>query len=166
VVVPDSRESIERFIQERFHQCTSIEELTAAFKKLSKEYHPGENINLKNSEETYHFLCAIYKKKYAELLCAVPENEKKHYSTMEKISPKQHYEEFKNKLESLSNEELVALFNNEVNIEGWVSARASFLAALHKTFVNRRIDIDEIGDEHAISLERKIEIQNFKVKTV
>jgi len=69
-----------------------------------------------------------------------------------------HFKEFKKRFKSLSDEEVIELFNKEVGKPGWVTARASYLAALHYEFNRRGFDYSVIGDFASLSLKHKIKL--------
>ena len=47
------------------------------------------------------------------------------------------FKEFTQRFDSLTDLELVDCFNQQVGNQGWGSAKASYLGALHKTFDKR-----------------------------
>jgi len=56
-----------------------------------------------------------------------------------------------------TDEELVKLFNDDVNKPGWVQARAIFLHQLREEFVRRNIDISAVLNESGgFNLNRKV----------
>lgn len=62
-----------------------------------------------------------------------------------------------------SNQDLVDIFNKEVDVKGWVGARGAYLIALNDEFVRRNIDVGLIADftnsgEATISLKYKVKI--------
>ena len=75
----------------------------------------------------------------------------------------EYYEKFMERLNKLSDEEIVDEFNEEVGKGGWGTARASFLAALHKQFKRRNLDYSEIGDKGSYSLKRKVKLVEKKI---
>ena len=74
------------------------------------------------------------------------------------MTTEDHYKQFKKEFKSLSDEELIELFNEEAGKQGWVSARASFLAAIHNEFDRRGFDYSAIGDSVSLSLKHKIKL--------
>ena len=77
-----------------------------------------------------------------------------------------YYKEYQAKLGAVSDEELIQLFNNEVGNKGWGTARASFLAAVHKEFEKRGFDFSIIGDATNLSFKNKIEQEGKKIKLI
>lgn len=67
-----------------------------------------------------------------------------------------YFEKFQKELHLKEDQELISLFNREVGIIAWVTARASFLAALHKEFEIREFDFSAIGDSKSLSFKNKI----------
>jgi hypothetical protein len=75
------------------------------------------------------------------------------------------FEEFLERFGQISDEELVQLFNKEVGNQGWGTARASFLTAIHHEFDKRGFDYSEIGDSDTLSFKNLISLTNKKVST-
>lgn len=48
-------------------------------------------------------------------------------------------------------------------IEGWVSARGTYMAAIHKEFDNRGFDYSAIGDKSGLSYKNKIKLSKNKI---
>jgi hypothetical protein len=69
-------------------------------------------------------------------------------------------EVFRSRVRAMSDDELIAAFNAEVDNRGWVSSRASFLAALRGEFKQRKFDLSALDD---FSLRRKIKLVNQAV---
>lgn len=74
------------------------------------------------------------------------------------MTGKGYFEKFGQELSMLTDIELIDKFNQEVETEGWGTARASYLAAIHQEFNNRGFDYSEIGNEHELSFKNKIEL--------
>lgn len=70
---------------------------------------------------------------------------------------------FEEELARLSDEALVARFNQEVDNPGWVSSRAYFLKALCLQFEKRGIDASVLQGDHGISLKHKVRLQESKL---
>ena len=74
-------------------------------------------------------------------------------------SHNKYYQEYAARFAAASSQSLVESFNKEVGVPGWVSMRASCIAALIDEFRNRRIDISAINDgrstdfNHHVSLD-------------
>lgn len=74
--------------------------------------------------------------------------------TMTHTDPQKTYKEFQERLNTMSDEELIDAFNREVGNPGWTSSRAVYLVALHEEFEKRHYDysiIKDNGDSHDIS---------------
>ncbi|WP_201328339.1 hypothetical protein [Thermotomaculum hydrothermale] len=84
--------------------------------------------------------------------------EKKHHENGKFFTPQDYFDEFKARFEKMSDAELIEAFNREVGNPGWGSARGAYLAALHNEFMDRDIDISEIGDKYSMSLKHKIKL--------
>lgn len=65
---------------------------------------------------------------------------------------------FTSALDSLSNQELINRFNQEVGNSGWTCSRGEFLLALNRQFTDRGIDFSSIGDGASLSLKNKIKL--------
>lgn len=73
------------------------------------------------------------------------------------------FEEFRAQLSVMDEIELIMRFNKEVGNPGWSTARASFLAAVHREFDRRGIDYSNIGDDDGISLKQHVVMTELKV---
>jgi hypothetical protein len=73
------------------------------------------------------------------------------------------FEEFTERFDSLTDIELVDCFNQQVGNSGWTSAKAFYLAALHKEFITRRFDYSIIGNQEGLSFNYKIQLRGCKV---
>lgn len=60
------------------------------------------------------------------------------------------YEEFLARFKTFTDPELIDAFNDEVGKQGWVSARGSYLAALHDDFMHRGFDFSAVGDMNSL----------------
>ena len=80
------------------------------------------------------------------------------------MEAREQFEEFKRELSKLSDRGLVAKFNRETGISGWVSARGAYLAAIHEQFNARRFDYSEIGDAHSLSFKHRIQLYGKKIE--
>lgn len=70
-------------------------------------------------------------------------------------------------LSANSNEELVNLFNKEVDNSGWVSARPIFLQALRNELMVRGINISNVINETGgFNLSKKVELKENTLVTV
>jgi hypothetical protein len=72
------------------------------------------------------------------------------------------FEEYRAQLSLMDEIELIMRFNKEVGNPGWGTARASFLAAIHKEFDRRGINYSNIGDSDGISLKHHVLLTEFK----
>ena len=68
-----------------------------------------------------------------------------------------------NKLEKLSDQELIEVFNREVGNPGWTSSRSKHLSALHEEFEQRGFDYTSIGGTISLSFKRKIKLAGKKI---
>ncbi len=75
-----------------------------------------------------------------------------------------YFAEYQERFSSLTDEELVALFNREVGQGGWGSARGCYLAAIHEEFDRRGWDYREIGDQKSLSFAKKIFLEGRSVR--
>jgi hypothetical protein len=75
----------------------------------------------------------------------------------------EYFVEFREQLESYTDDELIDRFNDEVNNGGSGTARFSFLAALHHEFIRRGFDYSEIGDANSISFKHKVTLENKRI---
>jgi hypothetical protein len=73
-------------------------------------------------------------------------------------TPEEIYQRFVARFREFTDEELIDAFNRDVGNPGWVSARASYLAALHKEFERRGFEYSAIGGAHRLSLGHKIRL--------
>jgi len=73
--------------------------------------------------------------------------------------------DYKERFESMTNEELVKAFNQEVGNSGWTSSRAKYLTALREEFINRNIDLSAIGNEQGLSYAKKIRLNGNIIET-
>ncbi len=72
-------------------------------------------------------------------------------------SPQESYLEFREFFKSKTNEELVKLFNKEVGNNGWTTTtRGSYLAAMHKEFLERGFNYSNFGGKDFLLLKHKI----------
>jgi uncharacterized protein YdbL (DUF1318 family) len=82
------------------------------------------------------------------------------------VDPDKLFKEFKERFEKMSDNELVEALNGDVGNPGWVSARASFLTALHDELEARGIDYSAIGNKSSLSLKNKIKLVGKKIVVV
>ena len=77
--------------------------------------------------------------------------------------PKQQQQEYRQRFEEKSDEELIDAFNREVGNSGWGTARATYLCELHRAFERRGFDYSAIGDASGFSLKQKIRLEGKKI---
>lgn len=71
--------------------------------------------------------------------------------------------EFKERFQKMTNEQLIETFNKDVGNPGWVSARARFQSALREEFENRGFEFSAIGDKRGFSFSNKITLVGKKI---
>lgn len=74
------------------------------------------------------------------------------------FDPHKHYQEYLEYFKGMTDEQLVHVFNREVGNNGWVSARASYLGALHGEFENRNYNYSAIDNKKELSFAKKIKL--------
>ena len=79
--------------------------------------------------------------------------------------PLNTYQEFQERFRGMSDEQLIGAFNGDVGNPGWVSARASFHAALREEFEKREYDYSAIGDKGGLSWNKKVRLIDKKIVT-
>jgi hypothetical protein len=77
-----------------------------------------------------------------------------------------YFEEYAQKLSTISDLELIEKFNLEVGNNGWGTARASYLAAIHQEFNRRGFDYSQIGNVKELSFKNKIELIEKVIKEI
>ncbi|MEE1885695.1 hypothetical protein [Pedobacter flavus] len=70
---------------------------------------------------------------------------------------------FKNNLEVLTDELLIARFNDEIGKNGWVTARSFFILELVSQFQCREIDYSIITMKNGISLKNRVKLKDKKL---
>lgn len=75
-----------------------------------------------------------------------------------------HFDEYSQKLSENSDLEQIEKFNLEVGNNGWGTARASYLAAIHQEFNKRGFDFSQIGNATELSFKNKIELIEKVIK--
>ena len=76
------------------------------------------------------------------------------------------YEQYTERLDQKTDQEIIKAFNREAGNCGWGTARASYLGALHDQLEKRNFDYSEIGDSAAMSIESKIKREGKVIKTI
>ena len=80
-----------------------------------------------------------------------------------KTEAQDYYEQFIEIFSEFDDNEIVEAFNFEVGTSGWVTARASYFAALHSEFDRRKIDYSLIGDAKTLSFKDQITLVGKKI---
>jgi len=73
------------------------------------------------------------------------------------------YKECREKLQKMSDDQLIEVFNKDVGNSGWVGARARFHSALREEFENRGFDFSGIGNKNKLSFANKIILIDKKI---
>lgn len=73
------------------------------------------------------------------------------------------YQECKEELQGMSDEQLIDSFNKDVGNPGWVGARARFHSALYAEFEDRGFDFSAIGNKNSLSFADKIKLIGKKI---
>jgi len=73
---------------------------------------------------------------------------------------------FATRFKKYSDPELIEVFNKEVWNEWWASARAEYLAWLHKEFDNRWFDYSEIWDLKSLSFKNKVMLEDNIIRVI
>ncbi len=81
-------------------------------------------------------------------------------------SQRNFYEEFRTRFRDLSNKDLIQAFNREVGNPGWTSARAAYLAALHREFEDRGFNYSAIGNKTELSFAKRVKLDGDKIVQV
>jgi len=76
------------------------------------------------------------------------------------------YEQYTERLDQKTDQEIIKAFNREAGNCGWGTARASYLGALHKQLDKRNFDYSQIGDSSAMSIKSKIKLVGKVVSTI
>ena len=82
---------------------------------------------------------------------------------MEPKSQEELFEEFLDRFVSKSDKYMINVFNEEVGKKGWVSARGTYMAAIHKEFENRGFDYSAIGNKKSLSFNNRIKLVKKKI---
>ncbi|WNJ20083.1 hypothetical protein [Pontibacter sp. G13] len=70
----------------------------------------------------------------------------------------QYRAEWAIRFQEYSSENLVQVFNREVEVNGWTGTRGAFLAALTMEFDRRNWDYSAIGSQRFMSMRRKVKL--------
>lgn len=71
--------------------------------------------------------------------------------------------EFKEKLKSMTDAQIIDSFNHEVGNFRWTGEKASFHEALHEEFDNRGFDYSAIGTKGSLSFRKRIKLFERRV---
>jgi len=74
-----------------------------------------------------------------------------------------YYKEFKDGFKKMNDGQLIDVFNKEVGNTGWVSARGSYLFALHTEFEDRGYNYSAIGNKKYLSLAKRVKLVGKKI---
>ncbi|WP_053971138.1 hypothetical protein [Mangrovimonas sp. ST2L15] len=72
-------------------------------------------------------------------------------------------EEYMDKFDKLTDQEIIEKFNNQIGNHGWGSARANYLGAIRQQYEKRNIDFSEIGDDKGMFYSNKVELNGKKL---
>ena len=76
------------------------------------------------------------------------------------------YNEFAEKFQKMTDEELIESFNHEVGLNAWTNSKAIYLSALHDEFIRRKWDYSIIGDKNKLSFKTYIKLVANKIYLV
>ena len=76
------------------------------------------------------------------------------------------YEEYTERFNTYTDQDIIEAFNREAGNCGWGTARASYLGALHHQFNHRNFDYTAIGDQSSMSLKSKIKLEGLIIKII
>ena len=72
------------------------------------------------------------------------------------MTPIEYYEYFKKDLEPLSDNAIIARFNQSVGLRAFGVARQGYLRALRASLDDRNIDYSAMGDAQTMRFDRKV----------
>ena len=72
------------------------------------------------------------------------------------MTPIEYYEYFKKDLEPLSDDAIIARFNQSVGLRAFGMARQGYLKALRASLDERNIDYSAVGDDQTLRFDRKV----------
>ena len=70
----------------------------------------------------------------------------------------EYYEYFKKDLEPLSDDAIIARFNQSVGLRAFGMARQGYLRALRASLDERKIDYSAVGDDQTLRFDRKVRL--------
>ncbi len=82
------------------------------------------------------------------------------------MNSKEIYDGFCQRMRQYDDQELIEVFNNEVGKQGWGTARACYLFAIHAEWIARDFDFSVVGDSRRLSFRHKVRIEDGVVKRV
>jgi hypothetical protein len=72
------------------------------------------------------------------------------------MTPIEYYEYFKKDLEPLSDDAIIARFNQSVGLRAFGVARQGYLKALRASLDERNIDYSAVGDDQTLRFDRRV----------
>jgi hypothetical protein len=74
------------------------------------------------------------------------------------MTPNEYYEYFKKDLDELSDDAIIACFNQSVGLRAFGVARQGYLKALRTSLDERNIDYSAVGDAQTMRFDRKVRL--------
>jgi hypothetical protein len=74
------------------------------------------------------------------------------------MTPIEYYEYFKKDLAPLSDDAIIARFNQSVGLRAFGVARQGYLKALRASLDERNIDYSAVGDDQTLRFDRKVRL--------
>ena len=74
------------------------------------------------------------------------------------MTPIEYYEYFKKDLEPLSDDAIIARYNQSVGLRAFGVARQGYLKALRASLDERNIDYSAVGDPQTMRFDRKVQL--------
>lgn len=72
------------------------------------------------------------------------------------MTPIEYYEYFKKDLEPLSDDAIIARFNQSVGLRAFGMARQGYLKALRASLDERKIDYSAVGNDQTLRFDRRV----------
>ena len=82
------------------------------------------------------------------------------------MTPIEYYEYFKKDLAPLSDDAIIARFNQSVGLRAFGVARQGYLKALRASLDERNIDYRALGDDQSLRFDRKVTLVGRKIEVV
>jgi len=76
------------------------------------------------------------------------------------MNGQEYYEKYKKEMDLYSDEKLIEIFNQQVGVKAWGTARASYLSAVSEQLSKRDFDSSAINNEESTSWRCKIKLEN------